>query len=164
MALIRILFEPAKASLPPEEQAKLKLIGEVLMQVLPCYTAEPPEELACSDDTIGKLEAVFIEGHTDNVPMSIRNKNFNDNWELSAMRAVQTYKYLLDGHSGLGELMSGTDERLFSMSGYGEGRPIRVYEDPTADEENRRIDLRFIMTPPQGEVPVIVEVRAAGVR
>jgi flagellar motor protein MotB len=43
-----------------------------------------------------------------------------------------------------------SEQPIFSVSGYGEGRPVdgHQYEVPTSDPVNRRIDIRFIMTPP----------------
>ncbi len=157
-----IFFPSGRATLPPEERVKLQLIGDVLMQILPCYTAHPAEENSCSPETVGKLEAVFIEGHTDNVP--IRNDRFADNWELSAERAVYTYRYLIDEQPQLDTLVSAGQQKLFSVSGYGEGRPVRGHETRTADPANRRIDLRFIMTPPKAEPRVIDDLKKAGVR
>jgi len=39
---------------------------------------------------------------------------------------------------------------IFSVSGYGEGRPVvgHAHAEPTNDPVNRRIDIRFIMSPP----------------
>jgi flagellar motor protein MotB len=58
-----------------------------------------------------------------------------------------------------------SSEPVFSVSGYGEGRPIlgHAHEKPTPDIENRRIDLRFIMTPPS-ETEAEKALKDAGVK
>lgn len=71
------------------EQVKLAEIGVVLLDVLPCYAADAGT--GCDERTPGKLEAVFVEGHTDNVPL--QGGRFRDNWDLSAQRAIFTYRF-----------------------------------------------------------------------
>ena len=90
-----------------------------------------------------------MEGHTDNVPVASTNwGRYQNNWELSALRAIYTYQRLIPTRPALYEMKNPNKQPIFSVSGYGEGRPIHDHEEPTADVENRRIDLRFIMTPP----------------
>jgi chemotaxis protein MotB len=157
-----ILFPSGRAELGPAERAKLDTIGGVLMDVLPCYAGGPPP--GCAPGTANKLEAVFVEGHTDNIP--IRGGTFHDNWELSAHRAMYTYRLLADFHSGVAELSNELGQPMFSVSGYGEGRPVVDHPEPIADPRNRRIDLRFIMTPPKAgvEPEPLRRAREQGVR
>ncbi|NBC13318.1 MAG: hypothetical protein GVY09_08230 [Gammaproteobacteria bacterium] len=89
-----ISFRSSQAELRPQEQRKLAQIGAVLMAVLPCYAVNGGTD--CDAHTRGKLEAVFIEGHTDNVPL--QRGAFDDNWDLSAQRAMYTYRLLAERH------------------------------------------------------------------
>lgn len=101
--------------------------------------------------TKGKLDSVFIEGHTDNVPIVGRlAKIFKNNWELSTARAIYTYKQVTANQVALTEMLNTNDQPIISVSGYGEGRPVPGHEHkvPTNDPINRRIDIRFIMSPP----------------
>jgi flagellar motor protein MotB len=139
-----ISFESGKATLAERERAKLAEVAAVLADVIPCYSANAPED--CQARTEGKLEAVFIEGHTDNVPL--QGGRFRDNWDLSAQRAMYTYRAISKDQPALVELSNQGGQPLFSVSGYGAGRPVVSHDKPTADPRNRRIDLRFIMTPP----------------
>ena len=139
-----ISFGSSRAELPQHEQRKLAQIGAVLMEVLPCYAANGGD--LCEDRARGKLEAVFIEGHTDNIPL--QGGRFRDNWDLSAQRAMYTYRLLADLEPELPELRNNLVQPLFSVSGYGEGRPVIDHKEPTNEPQNRRIDLRFIMAPP----------------
>jgi len=157
-----ISFESAQATLAQREREKLRQVAAVLADVIPCYAAHAREH--CQRRTAGKLEAVFIEGHTDNVPL--QGGRFRDNWDLSAQRAMYTYRALSDDEPELVELRNALDQPLFSVSGYGAGRPVVNHDEPTADPSNRRIDLRFIMTPPtatQDPEPVRA-LRERGVR
>lgn len=139
-----ISFESAKATLAEREREKLDEVAAVLAEVIPCYAVDAPTR--CGTRTQGKLEAVFIEGHTDNVPL--QGGRFRDNWDLSAQRAMYTYRAISSSEPELMALRNALDQPLFSVSGYGAGRPVISHDEPTGEPRNRRIDLRFIMTPP----------------
>jgi flagellar motor protein MotB len=155
-----ILFRSGRTDLGAQERSKLSRLAEVLAEILPCYTNNPPE--ACPQHQAGKLEAVFLEGHTDNVP--IHSARVQDNWELSTQRAIYTFRQLIDARPILMELRNRDGQPLFSVSGYGSGRPVpgHAHQTPSDDSANRRIDLRFIMTPPRSDLSVINDVRAKG--
>ena len=155
-----IEFETGSASLGDRARENAAVIADVLVDVVPCYTQLSAEEAAgrgCDSQTLGTLEAVFIEGHTDNVPM-IR-QGVDQNWELSANRAIRAYRQFEDVSPRLTELINRDDQRVFSVAGYGASRPLpgRDYDVPTADAQNRRIDLRFIMEPPKTDDPEVIE-------
>lgn len=146
-----ILFPSGSAEPREEDLPHLAVLGEVLETVLSCYAKRSDNTLPpsnCHDDTLfGRLEAVFLEGHTDNMP--IRGGHFEDNWVLSAQRALYTYRALSRARPGLNSLVNYRGEPLFSVSGYGDGRPMVAHATPTPEVRNRRIDLRFIMVPPR---------------
>lgn len=147
-----ILFDKGRATLRASEVEKLGKIGRVLSEVLPCYSSGPSNLRIpdCDPRYIGRLESVFIEGHTDSTP--IRTSKFADNWELSAARAIYTYHQLVDDNQKLSGLINQKGQPIFSVSGYGEGRPVPGYHESQDPRVNRRIDLRFIMTaPPEDE-------------
>lgn len=117
----------------------------------------------------GKVETVFIEGHTDNVP--IQNYRFNSNWELSTQRAINVWNTMRDKpNEKLSELKNRivfldevkkelipTEEPLFSCSGYADTRPIYPNDTVEHRKANRRIDIRFTMVPPVEEDMNIVQ-------
>jgi chemotaxis protein MotB len=72
-----------------------------------------------------------IEGHTDNVP--IKNASYPSNWELSASRAINVAKYLIDAH--------GISPERLSTTGYAEFRPITSNDSPDGRAKNRRVDI-----------------------
>ena len=159
-------FQTGSVSLDAKAKRNAADIAAVLTAVVPCYT-DHGERAAraegCDEQTLGMLEAVFIEGHTDNVPM-LRN-GVDRNWELSTNRAIRTYREFSLVSPELTGLTNREGQRVFSVAGYGDSRPLpgRAYESPTPDEQNRRIDLRFIMEPPDASDPAVIEaLRARG--
>lgn len=144
-----VQFETASASLDEKNESNLKTIGSVLDAVIPCYASNPPTLHDCEDfeEFRGKIDSIFVEGHTDNVPMN--SYKYKDNWDLSASRAITAYRVLIP-ETVLNQIVNVNSQPIFSVSGYGEGRPVKghSYSYPKSDPTNRRIDLRFIMTPP----------------
>ena len=144
-----VLFNSSEVTLNEVSQTNLEIISRVMAEILPCYSAIPPDTKICSafGDVAGTLDSVFVEGHTDNVPMN--SWRYKDNWDLSAQRAISAYRHMVSA-THLGELQNVSGQPIFSVSGYGEGRPVEghAHEQPTNDPVNRRIDIRFIMAPP----------------
>jgi hypothetical protein len=85
------------------------------------------------------VETVFIEGHTD------KSGGDNVNWPLSAERAVNTYRRMVDNFPGLRALRNSDGREILSVSGYADTRPAVERDDSEAFSINRRIDLRFVM-------------------
>ncbi len=116
----------------------------------------------------GKVETVFIEGHTDDVP--IETYQFPSNWELSTQRAINVWntmrskpnerlsdlKYKMEFYDENKEKRE-IEEPLFSCSGYAETRPIYPNDSDVHRKYNRRIDIRFTMVPPVEEDMSIVK-------
>jgi len=159
-----IRFNSGEASLEKIYQKKLSILARVLARVLPCFTVTPHRGRVCDKFYYGKLDAVFIEGHTDNIPMNGSKHGFSDNWELSAQRAINTYRLFTRDQPILLKLRNQALEPIFSVTGYGEGRPLVEYKVPTNEPENRRIDLRFIMTPPEAKQNIVNELKNNGLK
>ncbi len=113
-----------------------------------------------SEDQGDKLEAIFIEGHTDNI--RYRGGSYS-NWDLSAKRAIVTYQYITERNPDLDRLINLQRNPLFSVSGYAYRRPLVQHSEEQEDERNRRIDIRFIMTPPAEEAEVLTKIHEQGV-
>lgn len=135
----------------------LSKLALILGEVLPCYSANAEHARCSGKRAPALLDAVLIEGHTDRHRV-IRLARFRDNWELSAARAIRTYDYLLSVESALDGFANQRGERLLSVSGYADSRPVDASTTPEADSRNRRIDLRFIMAPPAPDLEPKVEV------
>jgi chemotaxis protein MotB len=143
-----ILFPKGSADAYPEALPKLRLLANALDRVLPCYavTSDGKPLAQCATKHTGRLDAVYIEGHTDTTP--IRTARFKNNWELSAARAAVTFNQLIEAFPALGLLKNDRNERLIGVSGYGEYRPVDPGTSESAMQMNRRIELRFVMVSP----------------
>jgi chemotaxis protein MotB len=72
--------------------------------------------------------AVRIEGHTDNVP--ITTAAFPSNWELSAARAASVVHLFME---------SGVEPTRMTVAGLGEYRPVAGNDDAEGRNRNRRV-------------------------
>lgn len=160
-----VSFPIARAELPKAELNKLGWIAEVLADVVSCYAANDNVPAGCAPGKKGELEAALIEGHTDNVPIGEYARH-QDNLELSTARAAYAYRNMVEFEPVIAELRNVQNQPIFSVSGYGAKRPVVGHEDPTNDARNRRIDLRFLMSPPAADTqgnPVVRDLQLEGV-
>ena len=127
----------------------LRKVGVAIETQSPCFTdAHPPKGCPA---TMSGLESVFVEGHTDSDQMSVGGR---DNWNLSADRAVNTYRALMGQTPTLSQMTNArlrpsSPEPLFGVSGYGPTRPVVPDTTEANKRLNRRIDIRFNMVTPQ---------------
>ena len=129
-----VLFDVGTAEVQPEGRRVIQKLGVILTDVLQ------------SEEFAGTVETIFIEGHTDDVP--INSPDFPSNWELSTKRAINTWRLMAAGSPLLDQLKNESGQPIFSCSGYAETRPIAENTDAEGRRANRRIDIRFTMTPP----------------
>ncbi len=152
-----ILFPKGSADAYPQAVPKLQLLAAALDRVLPCYAVGAPTAPTpmCTILHQGRLDAVYIEGHTDTTP--IHTPRFQSNWDLSAARASATFSRLVEAYPDLGAVKNDRGAALIGVSGYGEYRPVDDSGTDAAMQRNRRIELRFIMaTPSSTEVDGMV--------
>lgn len=99
------------------------------------------------------IESIFVEGHTDNIPVQTsglrNNRKLNSNLRLSARRATNTYKNMLEKQPILETFRSPKNEQIFAVSAYGETRPIDKNTTEAGRANNRRIDIRLLMYIPE---------------
>ena len=113
-----------------------------------CHPSADPSEYACREQRFPwLLETLLIEGHTDDVPVA-GGRRFRDNLELSSMRAATVHRMITACEPGVERLLNTDDYPILSTSGYGYTRPAT--RDPEQADDNRRIDLRFLLEPPVG--------------
>jgi len=106
------LFDSASAELKPESLALAHAIGKMLAQY-PDYE-------------------IIVTGHTDNVP--INTARYPSNWELSASRALNFMKVLLEY----------VDPERISSTGRGEYHPIASNDTPEGRAANRRVEISIV--------------------
>ncbi|MFD2531452.1 OmpA/MotB family protein [Gracilimonas halophila] len=113
---------------------QLRRIGEVLFEEI-------------NEDSSSKyFDTIFIEGHTDIRP----TEREMGNWGLSTFRAISVWNYWNDfSNDSLALLVNSKNDKLFSVSGYGETRPSTNQQLSLEDyRKNRRIDVRFTIRRP----------------
>lgn len=144
-----VLFPKGSAEAYPEALPKLQMLAYALDRVLPCYAVDaslrPLDQ--CRAKRKGRLDAVYIEGHTDTTP--VHTSRFANNWDLSAARASETFDKLVTSYPTLEKLKNDNHERLIGISGYGEYRPVDDTQTEAGMQRNRRIEIRFVMVAPK---------------
>ncbi|MCB2051492.1 MAG: OmpA family protein [Novosphingobium sp.] len=143
-----ILFAKGDTELSTEGRQAVETIARALEQVLPCYTF-PRRQKNCRP-AAHSLDAMFIEGHTDSDPLQ-GGAIIKGNLELSALRATNTFRQMVNGAPALPRLRNRARQPVLSVSGYGEYRQIDTGQSEEAKTRNRRIDLRFLMESPRDE-------------
>lgn len=119
------LFASASATVKPESRALALSMAEMLKHY-PQYE-------------------VKVSGHTDILP--INTPEFPSNWDLSAKRALNFMKILLDDDE--------PNPGRFSATGYGEHRPIATNDTAEGRTQNRRVEVSIMRNYVE---PVVVDV------
>ena len=115
-----ILFDSGRADLKDGGQETLTEVAGVLTQI--------------------QNRSFQIAGHTDNIP--IRNRRFQNNWELSTQRAVTVTRYLI---------AQGVPANRVSAAGYADTEPTASNDTPEGRAQNRRIEI--VLLPNLDELP-----------
>lgn len=108
------LFDSGSAEVKPSAVQLAREISELLV-------TDPPRR-------------VEISGHTDTDPIS--TFRYRSNWDLSAMRAINFLKILLENPE--------LDPKLFSASAYGEHNPVASNETEEGKAKNRRVEVLIL--------------------
>lgn len=151
------LFLPGQADPTPAGRETIHKLGGVLVATLPCYlrVGDAPAPDCPALNRYGTLSAVYLEGHTDIIPIGTASARFRDNWDLSAARAIAAFKLLREQFAPLREMRNPEGDTLLGVSGYAETRPATTAPDrklePVRDLD-RRIEVRLVMTANQAAV------------
>jgi chemotaxis protein MotB len=160
-----ILFDSAQSQLKPEGRKNVGFLADALHDVLPCYSKGLERSSSCPPIK-HQIESVYVEGHTDSDRFAGTGA-LKDNWDLSVVRATNTFRALTELQPELVQLCSPKRTRcepILSVSGYGPQRPVPETHGTEEDrkKQNRRIDLRLIMmAPDSGETRQVLEDRLA---
>ncbi|WP_138473148.1 MULTISPECIES: OmpA family protein [Rhodobacterales] len=149
------LFASGRSNLTPAKEDIVARLAQRLDEVLPCFTLGPRSKFAedCNPGFV-MIEAVQIEGHTDNVGTDRLNRN------LSTARANSTFFAMTGAAPLLMEQLNLKLQPVLSVAAYGPDRPVAANGTEEGRATNRRIDLRFIMVTPQ-DTDGIAAIRAA---
>ena len=134
-----IHFKNNEANIPLDKIDNVKKIGQKVIEYV-------------QKDENKNIDTVFIEGHTDCNPTSRPRGNLG----LSTDRAISVAVEWEKLNSNFWNIKNKDGKPLFSVSGYGEKRPIagtllNGCRNESAEnlERNRRIDVRFVVGRPQ---------------
>jgi len=109
--LNKVLFTSGKADLKPSAQTTLAKVAAIL-------TSRVPDKV------------VYVEGHTDNVP--IQRSGWRSNWELSTARATEVLHFLED---------QGVNPSRLVACGYSEYQPVADNSTAEGRQKNRRVEI-----------------------
>ncbi len=118
----KILFAPGRDRLKKDGQLAMEQVTQILAGI--------------------SGRSFQVAGHTDNVP--IKSRKFKSNWELSASRAVNVVKFMVE---------KGMDPNRVSAAGYGQFDPVGDNNTPDGRAINRRIEITLM--PSIEELPKI---------
>ena len=162
-----VLFKSGRYDIEANSKAKYaaKKLAEALSKVLPCSVMTDKgvpykryEECALDiyhNKSAAYIEAIFLEGHTDNVPIKKPLRGaplLTSNLKLSSRRATNTFEEIINQVPSLIEFYapkSSGNKPVLAVSAYGETRPISGNNTSMGRASNRRIDLRILMHKPQ---------------
>lgn len=132
----QLFFEQGLYSIPQNLES---VVGQIGLKIYEAVNRE---------NRLAFLDTVFVEGHTDSVPMDREMGN----WGLSSYRAISVWNYWTADPGELNQLLelrNRQGEAVFSVSGYADTRRVNLAEDTDeARRSNRRIDIRFTMHTP----------------
>lgn len=110
----KVLFDSGQAQVKPAGMKVLKQVSDVLNKITD--------------------KQIRIEGHTDNVPISVKLQDkFKSNWELSTARATTVVRYLIE--------QGGVDRQYLSAVGYADTHPVGPNDTDEGRSANRRIEI-----------------------
>ncbi|MBC9176146.1 OmpA/MotB family protein [Pseudoroseomonas ludipueritiae] len=134
----------------PEGRDTILRLGQVMSEVLPCYSPLAPQDGCPAKGEFSDLSAVYVEGHTDVVPYGTATTRFRNNWDLSAGRAIEAYTVVRERFQRLRDLRNQQGEAMLGVSGYADTRPATRDDadrsQPSIAERDRRIEVRIIMS------------------
>lgn len=138
------LFASGSPDLTRDRREIVARLAQRLDEVLPCFTLGRASRFDqdCNPGLV-MIEAVQIEGHTDDVGTDRVNRN------LSAARANSTFFAMTQAAEQVMQHQNLKWQPVLSVAAYGPDRPVTSNETPEGRATNRRIDLRFIMVTPQ---------------
>lgn len=140
MALEQALADPLATGRITLRDGRIGISGNVLFAL---NSAElQPEGYKLLKSLIGPLKVylserdqlLMVSGFTDDLPLHDDNLNYEDNWELSAQRALTVTRALID---------NGMPPSMVFAAAFGSQQPVV----PNTDNNNRRKNRRVEMAP-----------------
>lgn len=121
----KLLFDMNSAELEPEGRKLLKSLVVPLRSYLQ-----------------SRNEILMVSGFTDDKTITSRNRQFEDNWELSAQRALTVTRTLIE---------EGMPPSMLFAAAFGKEQPLTPNIDDKARAQNRRVEMAPV--PKAGNTP-----------
>jgi flagellar motor protein MotB len=140
----------ADAARLQDARERLARLAAALEDLVPCFAVAEPDPNCAAQDR-ATLDGVLIEGHSDPQGFTIRGapstakETVERNDQLSMQRALTVFNELRE-RKALDMMRNAAGQRLFAVSAYGARRPAAGGESEDAYRQNRRIDLRFLLS------------------
>ena len=112
-----VLFPPGGADMTPAGQDQIRALAATLKEI--------GRDIPADVNWIMR-----VDGHADRTPI----RGATSNWELSAQRAINVVKLLVE---------EGVPPNRLAATGFGEFQPLDGTETPASYARNRRIELRL---------------------
>jgi len=120
-----VLFAPNSDQLQPEGRQLLKGLAEPIAAYL---TASE--------------QMLMVSGFTDDMPVRGSNRQFADNWELSAQRALTVTRTLIE---------DGITSSVIFAAAFGSQQPVAANTDAEGRARNRRVEMAPVPKSPQAK-------------
>lgn len=120
-----VLFAPNSDQLQPEGRQLLKGLAEPIAAYL---TASE--------------QMLMVSGFTDDLPVRGSNRQFADNWELSAQRALTVTRTLIE---------DGITSSVIFAAAFGSQQPVAANTDAEGRARNRRVEMAPVPKSPQAK-------------
>lgn len=138
MELEQALADPLQNGRVTIENGRIGIRGSVLFAVNSDQLQTEGRELLSSLVRPLKVflgerdQMLMISGFTDDRPIRGSNRNFDDNWELSAQRALTVTRVLIE---------EGMPSSMVFAAAFGDQSPVASNSDELGRAKNRRVEM-----------------------
>lgn len=138
IALEEALADPLATGRVTLRDGRIGISGSVLFSLN--SDRLQPEGRALLQTLVGPLqvylgereELLMVSGFTDDLPIQKGNSRFDDNWELSAQRALTVTRVLIE---------EGMPPSLVFAAAFGAQQPVVSNQDDEGRSQNRRVEM-----------------------
>jgi len=148
MALERALAGPLASGRVTLRDGKIGISGSVLFSLNSAALQSEGRELLGSlvsplEVYLGEREELLmVSGFTDDLPIQPGNNRFEDNWELSAQRALTVTRALIE---------EGMDPAIVFAAAFGAQQPVANNQEEEGRSRNRRVEMAPVSAPVDNE-------------
>lgn len=138
MALEQALADPLSTGRVTLNDGRIGISGSVLFSLNSDHLQTEGRQLL--ETLVGPLqvylgernELLMVSGFTDDLPIQKGNNRYQDNWELSAQRALTVTRVLIE---------SGMSKDMVFAAAFGDQQPVASNTDKDGRSRNRRVEM-----------------------